>query len=133
MSGSSSTTTTTERDNALREVIHLILAKPLNPGTFGFIFSDRNDSEPIVVFPGESYLDSLERMGLDHKEIIDNGGETISFRLSDIEFDPSGIDFSCRGSLATLLARAFVVGLTTERQRPQRFAEKSALEDFLIL
>ena len=88
----------------------------------------RTDLEPLVIFPGQSYLEILETMGLNWGEVIGAGGWKESVRLPGTHLQMLPVDL--RGEIANLLSQAFVAGLLTERRSPRKYAIHATADFF---
>ncbi len=108
-----------------RDLIECLLgAVALNSSTFGFIFTSSFDAEPLVVFPGQTYLEVYQTMGLNHGDIMRAGGEIVT--VSFVEYWRQGefetfedMDGEARGMLAHTIAKFFAAGIVKGRTSPQ--------------
>lgn len=87
-----------------------------------------------MIFPGQSYLEVIETMGLSWEVIAkDEGGrETILIPSSML---PDSIDYGALpleviAHLAQLLSQIFVAGILVERACPRRYATNFCAGDY---
>jgi hypothetical protein len=123
------------RDEQWRRAMAIILGEPLGQFTFGFMFLSSSDDQPIVIFPGDSYLETIERMGFDVEEIRKAGGRYESVKIPcchgfDESVDFRSLSMDTRGQLASLLSNMLVAGMLIERAYPRWHAAESSLELF---